>query len=463
MYRETMFKESQFQTSFWREVYFALKLGVPLILTQVLQTLLGATDTLVVGRYSHVHLAAIVLATSYFFVFYIFAIGFPMICSNMIAAALDKPRKARRILRSAFWITFFYALIVFPLFWYSAPILRAAGQENELAELAQSYIRVVWWALWPSLIFNLMRGYFSARERTFELVTIVVLAVVLNLVLNILFVFGWGPIPEMGLVGAAYATLIVSFGQAAALMYMAHRIYPEVELFARLWRFRGIPFAKTLRLGFPLGFTTLFEVGLFVVGSFMVGWFGADALASHGIVIQICSITFMLHLGLSFAASIRVTKHWANRDREMVRIASYAAASISVVFSLITALVFILFGPFLCGLFLDQSDPNAELILTQAGYLLLVGALFQMVDGLQAIYLGLLRGLEDTFVPMVMALISYWFVGLGISYFTSVPLEMGFYGVWYGYLCGLSVAAVVFALRFYRHQHPYPQSPPVGA
>jgi multidrug resistance protein, MATE family len=216
-----------------------------------------------------------------------------------------------------------------------------------------------------------------------------------------------------------------------------------------MWRSDWEMLVAVFRIGVPIGLTTLSEVSLFASSAIMMGWLGTIPLAAHGIALQLASMTFMLHLGLSNAATVRAGNAFGRRDWSHMARGGIVALTMSVLVALVTIVVFVSFPEPLIAVFLDPDDPaRAEIIL--AGIVLLIlAALFQLVDGAQVIALGLLRGVQDTRVPMILAAISYFGIGLPSAYILGFPMGWGGPGVWTGLVIGLAAAAVLLNHRFW--------------
>jgi MATE family multidrug resistance protein len=208
--------------------------------------------------------------------------------------------------------------------------------------------------------------------------------------------------------------------------------------------------AQVFRLGWPIGLTLLSESGLFMATMVMMGWLGPNSLAAHGIAIQICSATFMVHIGLSQAATVRAGRAWGLGDTANLRLAGFAALILSGVMVALTIAGFLLLPEVLVGAFLDPADPLRPEIIALGASLLAVAALFQLADAGQVMALGLLRGTQDTRVPMIYAVISYWLLGLPAAWVLGFPLGFGGEGVWAGLVVGLAFAAVLMMTRFWR-------------
>ncbi|MEN8709122.1 MAG: MATE family efflux transporter [Paracoccaceae bacterium] len=431
-----------------REIGVCLTLGVPLIGSQIAQLMLGVTDTIVLGWYSVEDLAALVLASGFQFTFLIFGAGFAFAVAPLVSAAQDDVQTMRRVTRMSNWLVVLYSIAIYPVMFFSEQVFLVLGQDPEISARAQEYLRITGAAMGVMLIFYVLRSYLSARERVREILILSLVGVVLNAIFDVVFVFGLGPIPAMGVQGAAITTAVISILGMGLLAIIAAKIFPEDQLFVRMWRPDFEIMRKLVRLGVPIGFTALFEVGLFSAASIFVGWFGVQALAAHGIVMQLASIAFMLHLGLSQAVTIRIGKAYGRQDREMIALSTWAAVVLSICFAILTVAVFVTVPEALCRIFLDQTDPAAGAILTMSVSLLMIAAAFQFADGLQAILLGVLRGAQDTFWPMVCAFSSYWGMGLGVAYYLGAVLDWQAQGVWIGLTVGLAAAAVTLGVRF---------------
>ncbi|MEO0653754.1 MAG: MATE family efflux transporter, partial [Pseudomonadota bacterium] len=274
-------------------------------------------------------------------------------------------------------------------------------------------------------------------------------AAVINALANYAFIFGnWGA-PEMGIVGAAIASVTLQIAGLIALMVYAAWATPEYQLFRNFQRPDWEAMGRVFRLGWPIGLTNLAEVGLFAASSILVGWIGVQQLAAHGIALQITSVTFMVHVGLSQAVTVRAGRAFGRRDETGLRKGARVALVLSLSYACATIAVFLTTPRPLIGLFLSPDDPARLEILVIGAALLAMAAVFQLVDAVQVLTLGMLRGVQDTTVPMVMAVISYWGIGLPSSYVFGFVLGWGAVGVWAGLVVGLALAGVWFSLRFW--------------
>jgi MATE family multidrug resistance protein len=431
-----------------------LVLGLPLVGSHLAQMALHVTDTVMVGWYGVVSLAAVVLGASSFFIIFVVGSGFAKAVMPMVAAALgrDDETQVRRDARMGIWLSIVYGLAVYPVFWWSAPILLALGQDPEVSALAQDYMRIAGLGMVPALVVTVLQSYLSALHRTQVVLWVTLVAVGVNIAANWALIFGnWG-FPELGVHGSAVATVLVQVLSLLALALYAH-LLPELRrfhLFQRFWRPDWHAMAQVFRLGLPIGLTGLAEGGMFQASALMMGWIGTVELASHGIALEVAALTFMLHVGLSSAATIRIARFDGRGDRIALRQAAKVAVVISFAVAIASVVLLLLIPGQIVALFLDLAKPESASILAYGTVLLGVAALFQLGDGMQVMALGLLRGVQDTRVPLVLAAVSYWLIGIPCSYILAFPLGFGGVGLWLGLVVGLFCAAASLMWRFWR-------------
>ncbi|GGL92334.1 MATE family efflux transporter [Pseudooceanicola nanhaiensis] len=433
-----------------------LALGLPLIGSHVAQFAVQMTDTFMLGWYDVRVLAGEVLGGTLFFILFIAGSGFAWAVSPLVASAegAGDTTTARRVTRMSLWISALYACATLPLLLNADTILLALGQEPELARIADDYLSITAWAIFPALGVMVLKSHLSALERTRVVFWVTILAVLVNGLGNYMFIFGhWGA-PEMGVRGAAVATVMVHTVSLLALVVYTETATPEHELFRRFWRPDREAFGTVFRLGWPIGITTVAEVGLFAMSSLMMGWIGPLHLAAHGIAIQVASVVFMIHLGLSNTATIRAGRAIGRGDAQGLRDGALVVTALSGLAALVTiAIIVAIPGP-LIGLFVDPADPDRPRVIEIGTVLLYAAALFQLVDAAQVMALGLLRGVQDTRVPMIYAAISYWLIGVPCSYVLGFVLGWEGPGIWLGLAAGLAAASVFMMTRFWHNTLP---------
>ncbi len=439
-------------------------LGLPLIGSHVAQMLLHVTDTILLGWYGVTELAAVVVAGSAFFIVFILGSGFAQAIMPMVAQAIGRGdgQQVRRDARMGLWLSILFGMLTYPIFFWSQDILLALGQKPQIAQLGQDFLRIAGFGMIPALIIMALKSYLAALGRTQVVLWTTLLAVVVNIAIAYPLIFGvWG-LPEWGVRGAATASVTVQIVNAVVLAIYAARLRDlrQYRLFQRFWRPDWHAFGQVFRLGWPIGVTGVLEAGLFQAATLMMGWIGTVELAAHGIAMQAASLTFMVHLGLASATTVRTGRFAGEGDAQGLRDGAKVAIAMSVGFGLITVVLFLALPRPILALFTDMTKPEAGAILAFGTKLLAMAALFQLTDAMQAMALGLLRGIRDTRAPMWAAGVSYWLIGIPASYFLAFPMELGGIGLWAGLVIGLLAAAASMMARFWMRA---PKSGTAGA
>jgi MATE family multidrug resistance protein len=303
------------------------------------------------------------------------------------------------------------------------------------------------------MIFQGFRQFAEGLGLTRQAMLLSLMANVVNALLCYILIFGHFGAPALGMMGAAWATL-VSRGLMALLMgayvLRAERLRPYREAAGSWLHLRGDTLRRILGLGLPIGVQMMFEMGAFSFSAIMIGWLGATALAAHQIAINIASVTYMAASGIAAAATIRVGNLRGLGDAMGARQAGFTAYTLTFLFMSTMGLLLIA-GRHYIPHFYSPNGQDDPAVMAQAATLLLIAALFQVSDGLQVVGLGALRGLEDVKVPSVVALLAYWAVALPLGYGLGFGLKLGSMGVWIGLLSGLTTVAVVLLWRFRQH------------
>ena len=430
-----------------------LVLGLPLIGSHLAQMALHVTDTVLLGRYGVNELAAVVIGTSSFFVVFIFGSGFAQAVMPLVASALGRgdETRVRRDARMGLWLSLAFGVLSYPLFWTSQSWLLALGQKPEVARLGQDFLRIAGAGMTPTLLVMALKSYLSALGRTQVVLWVTLAAVGVNLGLAWPLIFGLWGMPELGVRGAAISSLTVQSLTFVALALYAH-LQPalrQYHLFQRFWRPDWQALGQVFQLGWPIGITGLAESGLFSASSLMMGWIGTVELASHGIAMEVAALAFMVHLGLSNAATVRTGRAEGEGDAQGLRDGAKVAIALSLGACLVMVTIFLAVpGPIL-SLFVDAAKPESPRIVAYGTALLALAALFQSADAMQVMALGLLRGIRDTTVPMWAAALSYWAIGIPSSYILAFRAGLGGVGLWLGLVIGLVVAAGTMMWRFW--------------
>lgn len=438
------------------EVRATLALSWPLVLTNLAQTALTATDVILMGWVGPNTLAAGALGSNLYFALNIFGIGIVSATSPMIAREVGRKshsvRDVRRTVRQGLWVAAAISLPFWLILWNAEAILLAFGQQPALAADAAAYVRALQWGILPFLAYIVLRSFLSAVERPRWTLVASGLAVVFNAVFAWALIFGRLGLPQMGITGAGIATASANFLMFAclAVVVMRDRKFRRYHLFGRFWRPDWRRFREVWRLGLPIGATLAFEVTVFNAAVFLMGLIGAASLAAHSIAIQIASLAFMVPLGIGQAVTVRVGRAYGANDVDGIRRAGWTAFAMGVGFMAFTAVVMMAVPQLLVSAFLDVTRPENAPVVELAISFLFFAALFQIVDGAQAVGAGMLRGLHDTRLPMLYACFGYWGVGLPLGAVLAFWAGLEGRGIWIGLATGLAVVAALMLQRWLR-------------
>ncbi len=425
-------------------------LAWPIVVGQVSQMLFGFTDTLMIGHVGTIELAASSFGNSVFVIFLVFGIGIGNATTPLISRAIGRTdhKGARRILSDAIIVNTVSAIILTLIAACCGYFFDYMGQSPEVARQAQVYFLILSLTLIPSMLYQCYKQYLECIQRPRIPMYAAFGGLALNVVLNYWLIFGIGPIPPMGIIGAGVATLI---SRILMILYLIgyvrwERTHREPEQTQKEFDVpsRRDVVAELLQLGIPTAFILLFEVGAFATAAIVMGWIGPVQQAAHQVTLSLVSLSFMVPLGISFAASIRVGTELGRGDFAAARMAGIASAIIGSGFMFVCALIFAVGQDFWPRLF---SKDHA--VIELAGILLVVGAIFQVSDGLQVVASGLLRALKDVRWPFAITFVAYWIFALPVGYWLAIPQKMGPIGLWIGLAAGLTLAAVFLTVRFF--------------
>ncbi len=427
-------------------------LGLPIVGGNIAQFSSSVVDTAMLGHYDPKTLASLIVASSVFFILLIVGGGFSFALVPVVAAhdARDEDTLVRRNTRMAIWLSIIFSILVFPILYWSDSVLMFLGQSEDLSQSAHEYLRIMAFVMFPALLDVTLRCYLTGLKHTNIVLWATVSGLVCKTIIGWLFVFGKFGCPELGIEGAALSTLAGTLVILIFFVWHAQRYFPQHELFKNIWKPDVAALRRIFTLGLPIGLTYLAESGLFSGVTIMVGWIGEIEVASHGIAMQIMAITFMVHLGISQIATTLIGNAYGREDSlEVLRRIGICAISMSSTFALMIIIVFLSIPESLLSLFIDNSNPDSVAILSIGVSLMIIAACFQLTDGLQAVGLGLLRGMQDVKVPFIIALVSYWGVGFTTSYLLGIKFSYGPQGVWLGLVTGLAIASVLLLTRFW--------------
>jgi len=419
-------------------------LASPIVLVQVGLMLMGVVDTVMVGHVSPIALASVALGNLYSFGLIIFGLGVLLALDPVISQALGANDHAgvERGLQRGMVLALALSIPTSLLYLAVEPVLTFVRQPAELIPLAAAYVYRVLPAILPFFVFVVLRQSLQAHRRTRPIVITIVVANLLNAVLNYVWIFGKIGFPALGVIGSAWATLVSRWFMALFLLAIGwSHLRPYLsELAPRVLAWR--PILRMLLIGAPIGGQMVLEWGAFATIALLMGWLGVVEVAAHQIALNLASLTFMVPVGVSSAASVIVGHAVGRGAPDAVRRASGSALLIVIGFMSLSAIAFIGVPAFFAGLYTDNAEVIALVVL-----LLPIAGVFQVFDGVQAVALGLLRGLGDTRIPIISSVVGFWCLGIPASLFLAFGFDLGAVGLWWGFVVGLGIVAVFLILR----------------
>ena len=439
----------------WRaEARGLILLALPMIAGNIAWSAIAASDLLLLGRRGAESVAAGALAINLFHALLIFGMGLVTAASPLIASERGRRRHSvrdvRRTVHQTLRAALFFVIPSWVILWHCEGILLALGQQPDLARGAGDLMRGLQWALLPFLGFTTLRNFIAALERPVWGLIIMLAAIPFNVAAGWALIFGHLGLPALGLFGAGLASTLSSsflfFGLLAVILI--DRRFRRYRLMGRFWSADRERHRQVWALGLPIAITLGFETSVFNASAFLMGLIGRDSLAAHAVAIQIAALVFMVPMGIGQAATVRVGIAYGRGDRAGVGRSGWLALAIGTGFAIGAAALLILMPRTLVSAFLDLSDPANARTIGLAVSFLAVAALFQLADAAQAVGAGVLRGVQDTRVPMVFALIGYWVVGIGVGTLLAFPFKMEGVGIWLGLASGLCAAAVLLVARW---------------
>ncbi|MEP5612632.1 MAG: MATE family efflux transporter [Cyclobacteriaceae bacterium] len=416
-------------------------LATPVMVGQLGHIMVSVADSVMVGRVGVIPLAASTFAGTFFYVLMLFGIGVSYAITPVVAATdrSDKPRLLS-FLQSGLMMNVVLGIILLLLGLLASNFLEYFGQQEQVVQAGRPYLVIVSLSLFPIMIFQTFRQFSEGQSDTLSPMIVSIVANLLNVGLNYLLIYGKFGFEPMGLNGAGIATLISRIAMALLIVWLIRKKCQGFK-----WKFDPIIIKRLLKIGVPSGMQYIFEVGAFATAAIMVGWISAEALAAHNIALNLSAITYMAATGLAAAATIRVGNQVGLKDKRNLRVAGFSIMALVTVFMAICGILLIIFRGFLPALYIEDLEVKSI-----ASALIIIAAAYQIPDGLQAVGLGVLRGLTDVKIPTIVTFVSFWIIAIPLGYFLAFPLGMGVNGVWYGLCVGLTLASIFHIWRFNR-------------
>ena len=437
----------------WRdELVGTVKLALPIALTQLGQVAMMTSDLVLIGRLGDSAIAGAALAQTVLFAAFVLGMGLVSAVSPLAAQAFGarEPRMVRRALRVGLWASVMLGVPLMAIQYAGEDLLLALGQQQDAAHLAGRYLLGLSWCLIPGWWFIALRGFMGSVNRPEPALWITLAAIPANALLAYALIYGAFGLPRLELLGAGVATTTINIGMCVAGFWIANTQHPfkKFRVLNRFWRADWALLWRLVVIGAPTSGTFLLEYGLFATAAILMGWISTTALAAHQIALQTASILFMVPFGISMAATVRVGHAVGRTDAAATRRAGFAAIGLGAGFMAAMVVVIVLFRHDIPALFLGADAADASATMALAATLLALGSTFFVVDGVQTIAAGALRGLNDTRIPLIFSAISFWPVGFTASYTLAFPAGLGAAGVWIGFTVGLALYALLLVWRF---------------
>ncbi len=426
-----------------------LTLGLPLIGAQLAHISMSFVDTVMAGNYHPNDLASVAIGSSFFMPIFTIVIGVLMALSPIIAQLFGS-RQLHLIgkkVRQGLWLSIILSIPAILLLNNLHPVMNLLGFSPEVITITSGYLFALSWGVPAVFAFMVLRFFNEALGATRPALYITLIGLAFNILGNYTLIYGHFGFPELGAVGTGWATAIVFWVMFLVMLAytISRKAYRRFRLFSdvRLPERRHI--GEILRIGTPIGISMGMETSMFAVVALLMGSLGTTVVAAHQVAINIASVTFMIPLGLSMAITVRVGQLYGKNQLHQSRFAGFTGIALCTTIMSVAALLMISFPQQIVGIY--TNDPE---VIRMASMLLIMAAIFQISDGLQVGGSGALRGLKDTKVPMIVNLAAYWGIGIPLGYTLGIVLEWGPMGLWAGLIAGLTVAAILHNIRFYR-------------
>jgi MATE family multidrug resistance protein len=438
----------------WRtEIADTVKLAWPMALTQLGQIAMMTTDLALIGRLGDAAVASVGLAHLILFLGFVFGMGLVSAVATLAAQAYGarEARMVRRSLRMGLWAAVILGVPINVIQMWGEDILLAAGQSPESAALAARYLLGLAWSMIPAWCFIAFRNFMGAVNRPEPALWITLAAIPANGLLAYALIHGHYGLPQLDLLGAGLATTFVNISMCVAAVWVCYAVRPfkKYRVLGRFWRMDWELMRQLVVIGIPISGSMLLEWGLFSSAAILVGWLGTAPLAAHQVALQIAAILVMVPFGISLAATVRVGHAVGRRDPIATRRAGFSALAIGAAIMIALTVIVVALRHLIPSIFLGGTSASngetAQLVAT----LILVGSTWFIVDGIQTIAAGALRGLNDTRIPLLYAALSFWGVGFTSAYALAFWFALGVVGVWIGFSLSLWLFALLLCVRFH--------------
>ncbi|WP_180016556.1 MULTISPECIES: MATE family efflux transporter [unclassified Acinetobacter] len=423
-------------------------LMLPILVTQFSQAGLGLIDTIMAGRLSPTDLAAIAVGVGLWIPVMLLFSGIMIATTPLVAEAKGArtPEKIATIARQSLWVAFILGVIAGLVLQVLPLTLPLLGVPESLQPKAGLFLHAIGFGMPAVTMYAALRGYSEAIGYPRPVTAISLMALLLLVPLNFIFMYGVGPIPALGSAGCGFATAILQWLMllSLALYIFKNRVYQSSQPFSHWEKLNTYWLKRILKLGFPIGLAIFFEVSIFSTAAIVLSPLGETIVAAHQIAISVTSQLFMIPMSLAIALTIRVGTYYGEQNWDAMRRVQGLGLMTATILALLIMLLLWVFRSEIVALY--TSDPMVTQI---ALYLVLFAVAYQLMDAWQISAAGCLRGMQDTKGPMWITMIAYWVIAFPVGVYLSRFGDMGAAGVWVGLIVGLSVACVLLLARLY--------------
>ena len=421
-----------------------LNLSFPIMIGQLGHITVGVVDSIMIGNVSIPQLGAVSLSTSIFGFILLFCIGLSYGITPLISSKKSDDNYISMTFYNGLYLNMFFTILLVITTIYSKYFLKYLGQDEEVLFHTYKYLDIISISLVPLMLFQTFKQFIEGLGFTKPAMFISIFSNVINILLNAILIFGLFGFPRLEIVGAAYATLISRIFMFIIIFIYCFNSKRFQQYILRLnISLNYTSFKAIFSIGFTSGLQYIFEVGAFTVATVIIGSIGAIQLASHQIALNLASISYMIASGIGSASMISLGHYFGVGDKSEIRKSGYSNFILVLILMIISAFIFIVFRDILPSFYVDDYE-----VISLASSLLIIAGFFQLSDGIQAVGLGILRGIRDTKIPTLVTFISYWVIAVPLSYYLGIISDYGLFGVWIGLSVGLTIAAVFHVLRF---------------
>lgn len=423
-----------------------LHLAWPLVLTQVGYVVTGMVDNIFLGRIGATEQAAGILSNNLYMLILVFCVGVSYAATPLVTSAHEKNdlEKKTALFKNSLFLNITVAVFCFIVLFLASDLLKYMRQPEEVVKLAVPFFDILILSMIPISLFFTCKQYCEGLSNTRAALIISILGNVLNILLNYALIYGKMGMPELGYMGAAWASFIsrIFMGVSFIILIFKSPLTNEIKSVYKKVKINWIELRDLARIGFNAGLQLTVEVAAFAVAGFMAGTFGKEQIDAHGIALSIAALTYMFGSGISSAASIRAGVYKSQNNWIEIRHAARTAIKLVILVMGVCGLIFLFFNKYLPMAFSREVE-----ILELASQLLIIAAMFQLFDGLQVTILGVLRGLEDVKVPTVIALVGYWVIAIPLAYILAFKVGLETVGIWIALLVALALVSGALYLR----------------